>query len=78
VDESREGAVVQVLDIAQPPEGKAKPKKAMIAIIATLASGFALLLFVFVRAAIKNASQDDETRLRLNKLKGSLKRALSL
>ena len=77
VDESREGAVVQVLDIAQPPERKAKPKKAMIAIIASLASGFALLLFVFVRAAIKNASQDEETKLRLTKLKGSWKRALS-
>ena len=77
VDESREGAVVQVLDIAQPPERTAKPKKAMIAIMATLASGFALLLFVFVRAAIKNASQEEETKLRLNKLKGSWKRALS-
>ena len=77
VDESREGAVVQVLDIAQPPDRKAKPKKAMIAIIAALASGFALLLFVFVRAAIKNASQDEETKFRLTKLKGSWKRALS-
>ncbi len=77
VDESREGAVVQVLDIAQPPERKSKPKKAMIAIIAALVSGFALLLFVFVRAAIKNASQDEETKLRLTKLKGSWKRALT-
>jgi tyrosine-protein kinase Etk/Wzc len=77
VDESREGAVVQVLDIAQPPERKSKPKKAMIAINAALASVFALLLFVFVRAAIKNASQDEETKLRLTKLKGSWKRALS-
>jgi tyrosine-protein kinase Etk/Wzc len=77
VDESREGAVVQVLDIAQPPERKSKPNKAMIAIITALASGFALLLFVFVRAAIKNASQDEETKLRLTKLKGSWKRALS-
>jgi tyrosine-protein kinase Etk/Wzc len=77
VDESREGAVVQVLDIAQPPERKAKPNKSMIAIIAGLASGFALLLFVFLRAAIKNASQDEETKLRLTKLKGSWKRALT-
>jgi Ni/Fe-hydrogenase subunit HybB-like protein len=49
----------------------------MIAIIAALVSGFALLLFVFVRAAIKNASQDEETKLRLTKLKGSWKRALT-
>jgi uncharacterized protein involved in exopolysaccharide biosynthesis len=43
VDESREGAVIQVLDATQPPERKSKPKKAIIAIIATLAAVFALL-----------------------------------
>ena len=76
VDESREGAVIQVLDTAEPPERKAKPKKALIAVIATLASGFALLLFVFVRSALKNASQDEETKLKLQALKGSWNSAL--
>jgi tyrosine-protein kinase Etk/Wzc len=76
VDESREGAVIQVLDIAEPPERKAKPKKAMIAIIATLASGFALLLFVFIRSALKNAFQDEKTKLRMASLKDSWNRAL--
>jgi hypothetical protein len=36
VDKSRGGAVTQVLDVAQPPEHKSKPKKARIAIDATL------------------------------------------
>ncbi len=76
VDESREGAVIQVLDIAEPPERKAKPKKAMIAIIATLASGFALLLFVFIRSALKSASQNQETQHRLSALKTSWNKAL--
>jgi tyrosine-protein kinase Etk/Wzc len=76
VDESREGAVIQVLDIAEPPERKAKPKKALIAVIATLASGFALLFFVFVRSALKNASQDEETKLKIQALKDSWKSAL--
>jgi tyrosine-protein kinase Etk/Wzc len=76
VDESREGAVIQVLDIAEPPERKAKPKQAMITIMAFLASGFALMLFVFVRSALKNASQDEETKLRMAALKDSWKRAL--
>ena len=39
---------------AQVPERKSKPKKAMIAVVATLAAGFALLLFVFVRQALRN------------------------
>jgi tyrosine-protein kinase Etk/Wzc len=76
VDESREGAVIQVLDVAAPPERKAKPKKAMIAIISALAAGFALLLFVFVRSALKNASQDEETKFRMASLKGSWQRAI--
>ena len=76
VDESREGAVIQVLDIAEPPERKAKPKKAMIAIIATLASCFALFLFVFIRSAFKGASQKKETQQRISALQASLKKAL--
>jgi uncharacterized protein involved in exopolysaccharide biosynthesis len=76
VDESREGAVIQVLDAAQPPEKKAKPKKALIAIIATLVTGFALLLFVFVRQALRNASQDQESAQKLAHLKASWHKAL--
>ena len=76
VDESREGALIQVLDAAQAPERKAKPKKAMIAIIATLAAGFALLFFVFVRQAISNAGQDSESAQKIAQLKNSWRRAL--
>ena len=78
VDESREGAVIQVLDIAEPPERKAKPKKAQNAIIASLASGFALLLFVFIRSALKNFSQNQKTKKQLSALKASWKKALGL
>lgn len=76
VDESREGAVIQVLDVAEPPERKAKPKKAMIAIVSALASGFAFLLFVFIRSALKNASQNQDTQQRLSALQASWKKAL--
>jgi tyrosine-protein kinase Etk/Wzc len=76
VDEAREGAVIQVLDTAQTPERKAKPKKAMIAIIATLASGFALILFVFVRQALANAGHDSESAQKMAQLKNSWRRAL--
>jgi len=76
VDESREGAVIQVLDVAQPPERKAKPKKALIAVIATLAAGFSLLLFVFIRNLIRTASQNPETQDRLKALEKSWKNAL--
>jgi uncharacterized protein involved in exopolysaccharide biosynthesis len=76
VDESREGAVIQVLDAAQTPERKSKPKKALIAIIATLAAGFAFLLFVFIRQALRNSSKDPESASKLNQLKGSWQKAI--
>lgn len=76
VDESREGAVIQVVDLAQPPSRKSKPKKATIAVLATLASGFVLLLFVFVRQALRNAAQDAEAASKLLKLRAAWARAL--
>jgi len=76
VDEAREGAVIQVLDVAQSPEKKSKPKKALMAIIATLASGFALLLFIFIRQALRNGAQDKETAGKLAQLKASWRKAL--
>jgi uncharacterized protein involved in exopolysaccharide biosynthesis len=75
VDEAREGAVIQVVDVAQAPERKTKPKKAIIALIATLAAGFALLLFVFVRQALSNAGQDYESAQKMEQLKNSWRRA---
>lgn len=76
VDESREGAMIQILDAAQAPERKSKPKKALIAIIATLAAGFALLLFVFIRQALNNAGKEQESVNKLNHLKASWQKAI--
>ena len=76
VDESREGAVIQVLDKATPPERKSTPKKAQIAIVATLAAGFALLLFVFVRQTLVNARQDKKSADKLAQLLSAWRKAL--
>lgn len=76
VDEAREGAVIQVIDSAQPPVRKSKPKKAQITLIAALAAGFALLLFVFIRQALRNAVRDQETAGKLAQLKASWRHAL--
>ena len=76
IDESREGAVIQVLDPATPPERKSKPKRAMMAVVATLAAGFALLLWVFVRNALRNARQDAESAQKLGLLASALRRSV--
>ena len=76
VDESREGAVIQVVDAAQPPERKSAPKKAKIAIITTLSVGFVLLIFVFVRQALRGAAQTPETAERVAHLRLAWARAI--
>lgn len=76
VDESREGAIIQVVDAAQPPERKSKPKKAQIAMLTTLAVGFALLLFIFIRQALRGAAQTPESAEKLGRLRGAWARAL--
>ena len=49
VDESREGALIQVLDVATVPERKSKPKRGTIAMLATIATGLALCLTAILR-----------------------------
>ena len=76
IDESREGSVIQVLDIAETPELKSKPKKAQIATVATLATGFAMLLFVFIRQALRGAAQSPESAEKLHRLRSAWSNAL--
>lgn len=53
VDESREGAVIQVVDTAVVPERKSKPKMGITFGITTLTLFFALLLYVFIRQTLR-------------------------
>ena len=65
LDESREGAVIQVLDLAQPPDQRSSPRRALMAVVATLAAGFALLLFVLVRQALRSAARHPGSAARM-------------
>ena len=47
--ESREGALIQVVDLATPPERKSKPKRATVAGSVTLAVALILIAWVLVR-----------------------------
>jgi tyrosine-protein kinase Etk/Wzc len=76
VDESREGAIIQVVDAAQPPERKSKPKKALVALVAMLAAAFALLLFIFVRQALRGAAQTPGSAEKLLRLRQAWSKAL--
>jgi len=51
VDESREGALIQVVDAATPPERKSKPRRGVIALGAGLLAGALLIIWVLARAS---------------------------
>ena len=76
LDEAREGAVIQVLDVAQPPERKSKPDKRGIALKTALAVGFVLLLFVFIRNALRQTGADLESREKLSRLSRAWSKAI--
>ena len=54
VDESREGALIQVVDAATPPELKSKPKRGATAISATLLVFLILTLYTAIRHVAQN------------------------
>ncbi len=49
LDESREGALIQVVDVAKPAEHKSKPKRALTAVVATIAALLILTVYVLMR-----------------------------
>ena len=77
LDERKENPFLAQVDVAEVPELKAKPKKALIAVITTLAVGFLLLVFVLIRSALRNAEQDPESKEKLSVLKKLFKKQMS-
>jgi uncharacterized protein involved in exopolysaccharide biosynthesis len=69
VDESREGPLIQVVDAAQAPERKSKPKRAIIVLVAAFAGLILGVLVAFVRRAIRTAASSPESGAQMAKLK---------
>jgi uncharacterized protein involved in exopolysaccharide biosynthesis len=74
VDESREGALVQVVDEAKPAERKHRPRRALIAAGATLVSLILLAAFLWTRQAWRNASQRPEAATKIANLRSAWRR----
>ncbi len=65
IDEARDGTVIQVVDPAQTPEWKSKPKRLVVGLLAFVIVGFLVLLYVFVREAVRNSRRDPELSAKL-------------
>jgi len=74
VDESREGALIQVVDIAVPPEYKSKPKRLFIAVAATLLSLLLLGMFILVRHFWRETAADPEGAQKAARLRAAFGR----
>ena len=73
LDEAKQSSVIQVLDKADVPERKSKPKRSQIVLISALAAGFLAILWAFIAEALKNASKDTEQHERLTQLRQLLR-----
>jgi len=62
--------------VAVPPERKSNTPKSKIAALAALAAGFVLLVFVFVRRALKNANQNPENTAKFAAIRAGFLRVL--
>lgn len=76
LDELKEGAVIQIVDLAVPAERKSNVHKAIIALVAWLLSGVLLLAYVFIRRALGTASQNPDSAPRIAAIRAGFVRVL--
>ena len=74
VDESRESALIQVVDVAKPAEWKSKPKRALIAVASGIAAILVLTVFIIMRHAWRRAQHDPQTAGKVEQLRTALGR----
>ncbi|MGB8582546.1 MAG: GNVR domain-containing protein [Candidatus Sulfotelmatobacter sp.] len=69
LDEAREGAIVQVVDPAVPPDTKSSPHRTLIVLGATILAFFFAVFWVWLRRNLDNAFALPENRQRLRTIK---------
>jgi len=72
LDESRDGGLIQVVDQAQTPEWKSKPKRALTAAIATLIAFILLIVLVLVRHTWRQTAMQPEASTRIARIRAAL------
>jgi len=73
LDEAREGALVQIVDVAKRPEWKSKPRRLVVAGISALFALGLTLGYLYVRHALRRAAQDPAAAQRLAALRAALR-----
>jgi tyrosine-protein kinase Etk/Wzc len=74
LDEAREGAIVQVIDTAIPPDKKSSPHRTLIVLISTICGFIVAGSWVIMVERLQNALQLPENRQRVRVARGLWKR----
>ena len=74
LDQAKEGALIQVVDPAIPPDRKSSPKRALIVILATFAGLLVAIFWTLFQAGLERLKEDPEAASKLT----LLRRAFSL
>jgi len=72
LDEAKEGALIQVVDSAVPPDKKSFPKRTLIVLLATLAGLFVGVLTALVLAAFERIKQDPNAYHKISEFRHAL------
>lgn len=74
LDESREGALIQVVDVAKPAEWKSRPKRALLSIAAGAVALLLLSAFVVSRQVWRTAATQPETAAKIASFRAAVER----
>jgi len=77
LDQKKDRPFIQQVDIAEAPELKSKPKRAQISLITAFATGFFLLLVVFLLSALRSAENNPITKYRLQSIATHFRKQLT-
>lgn len=69
LEEARQAPVMQVLDVAVPPEQKSKPKRALMVVLGGLGGLFIGILFAFMKEGASRSARNPEQAARWAELK---------
>ncbi|MDR5730728.1 MAG: GNVR domain-containing protein, partial [Terriglobia bacterium] len=72
LDEAKEGALIQVVDPAIPPDKKSSPKRALIVIAATALGLFFAVFLALIQAGLQLLKNDPENVRKINLLRRNL------
>ena len=72
LDETRDSSAMQIIDVAVPAEWKSRPKRALIAIVTTIATGLLLFGALVIRNLLKSAESDPGAEPKVRRLRQAL------